>query len=303
MSLLVVGSVALDTVETPTGRADEALGGSAVYFSLAASYFTRVMMVGAVGHDFPPEHKELLEERGIDTSGLVSLDGRTFRWTGRYAENMIDRETLDVQLNVFDGYRPELPEAFRAAKHVFLANASPEIQMHVLEQIESPEFVASDTMNIYIENELEALRRLMERVDCFVLNDEEAFMLTGERSLVNAARAILDMGPATTIIKKGAHGSVMASPEDVFLLPAYPLGREIDPTGAGDSFAGAFCGTVANLGIDFASLRRAVAYATVTASFCVEGFSVDGFRELTRSDIDERYEEFMGMTHVERVVG
>jgi len=303
MSLLVVGSIALDTVETPTGRADEALGGSAVYFSLAASYFTDVMMVGAVGHDFPPEHKDLLESRGIDTSGLVHLDGKTFRWTGRYAENMNDRETLDVQLNVFDGFRPDIPEAFRGAKHVFLANASPEIQMHVLEQIESPEFVASDTMNIYIENELDALKRLMPRVHCFVLNDEEAVMLTGERSIVSAARAILDMGPATTIIKKGAHGSVMASQEDVFLLPAYPLAREIDPTGAGDSFAGAFCGTVAKSGAEFAGLRRAMAYATVTASFCVEGFSVDGFRELRRADIDERYEDFMRMTHVERVIG
>jgi len=303
MSLLVVGSIALDTVETPTGRADEALGGSAVYFSLAASYFTDVMMVGAVGNDFPPEHEELLTSRGIDTGGLTHLDGRTFRWTGRYAENMNDRETLDVQLNVFDGFRPELPPAYRSAKNVFLANASPEIQMHVLDQVEAPDFVASDTMNIYIENELEALKALMKRVQCFVLNDEEALMLTGERSLVKAARAILDMGPATTIIKKGAHGSVMASPEDVFLLPAYPLAREIDPTGAGDSFAGAFCGTVANTGSGFASLRKAVAYATVTASFCVEGFSVDGFRELDRAEIDVRYEEFLRMTHVERVVG
>ncbi len=299
MSVLVVGSVALDTIEAPAGRADEALGGSATYFSLAASYFTGVHLVGAIGGDFPARHVELLSGAGVDTAGLVTRKGDTFRWTGRYEENLNDRTTLSVDLGVFEGWQPEVPAEFRAIKTVFLANSSPQLQMAVLDQMEAPDFVAADTMNLYLQTEHEGVLELMKRIDCFILNDEEAVMLTGETSLIKAARAILDMGPASTIIKKGVHGSITVQGEDVFLLPAFPLQREVDPTGAGDSFAGAFCGTVATLGRSRDALRKAAAYATVTASFCVEDFSVDRYRDLSRADIDARYEEFARMTQIE----
>ena len=238
MPLLVVGSIALDSVQTPTQKRDNILGGSAVYFSFAASYFCNVRLVGVVGEDWPAEHTALLKTRNIDTSGLQIVPGaKTFRWSGRYLENMNDRETLDVQLNVMHDATPALPEHFRRARYVFLANGCPSMQMKILDQIPGPDLVVADTMDLWIRTQADDLRKLLQRIDGLVLNDSEAKLLTGEQNLVRAGHLVREMGPRFVVIKKGEHGALFFSKHETYVLPAYPTPNVVDPTGAGDSFA------------------------------------------------------------------
>lgn len=297
MSLCVVGSIAFDSVETPTGRADDVLGGSATYFSYAASFFTGVRLVGVVGADFPPAFADLLQERDIDMSGLEkNADGKTFRWRGAYEADMNTRTTLEVDLNVLGTFDPKVPEAFRDSEYVFLANGSPRVQLRVLEQIKRPKLTVADTMNLWIETTRDDLMELMGKVDGMVLNDEEARMLTETQNLVAAGQRVLAWGPKFVVIKKGEHGAMLVSSEGTMALPAFPTDRVIDPTGAGDSFAGGMMGCLAAEGVfDAARLRRAMAYGTVVASFTVEDFSLNRLREIRRADIDHRFEEYKGM--------
>ena len=289
MSLIVVGSIAFDSVETPTGRADDVLGGSATYFAYAASYFTPVRLVGVVGQDFPPAYRRLLENRNIDMSGLETAPGKTFRWRGAYESDMNTRRTLEVDLNVFGTFDPKLPGAFRDSKYVFLANGSPAVQMKVLEQVASPALVVADTMNLWIETARDDLMTLLGKIDGLVLNDEEAVMLTETPNLVAAGRHVLAWGPTFVIIKKGEHGAILVTSTDVISLPAFPTERVVDPTGAGDSFAGGVMGYLATQEAYHEShLRRAMACGTVVASFNVEDFSLERFKVLDRSEIDRR---------------
>ncbi|MEQ8849579.1 PfkB family carbohydrate kinase [Botrimarina sp.] len=302
MSLLVVGSVAIDNVETPSDRRDELLGGSATHFSYAASFFTPVRLVGVVGEDFPHEHIDFLSERGVDTAGLHRVaDGKTFRWTGRYLPNMNDRETLDVQLNVFGEFDPVLPTSYRDSKYVFLANGVPAVQAKVLEQSEQRQLVVADTMDLWITQHRDDLDRLMQKLDGLVLNDSEAKLLTGEQNLVAAGEAVLEMGPRFAIVKKGEHGAIYFGREEgggieIQILPAYPTRHVIDPTGAGDSFAGGFMGCLAEAGrVDGATIKSAMAYGTVVASFNVEGFGLERMSTIGRDTIDERLREYKQM--------
>ena len=299
MSLVVVGSIAFDSVETPSGRADDILGGSATYFAYAASFFTAVRLVGVVGTDFPPAYRDLLESRDIDLAGLEVAEGRTFRWSGAYADDMNTRTTRSVDLNVFGEFDPKIPEAFRDSELVFLANGSPQVQLRVLDQITRPRLTVADTMNLWIETTRDQTLELMRRVDGMVLNDEEAVMLTGRRNLVAEGRRVLGMGPKFVVVKKGEHGSLLVTPTGVSALPAYPTDRVVDPTGAGDSFAGAMMGYLATQSVfDEARLRKAIAYGSVVASFNVEDFSLNRFQEIARDDIDRRLAEYAAMLAV-----
>jgi sugar/nucleoside kinase (ribokinase family) len=297
--LLVVGSIGIDTIETPHGNVDSVLGGSCIYFACAASNFCRVNLVGVVGTDFPDEDRAVLEERNIDLDGLEVQEGKTFRWTGRYADDMNSRETLDTQLNVFGEFQPKVPEHYRDSTYLFLANGVPDIQASVLDQVKKPAFTMLDTMDLWMNISLDSLTALLKRVDALVINDEEAQQLSGKTNLQDAARDILKMGPETLIIKKGSHGSVLVQEEGYFALPAFPLESVIDPTGAGDSFAGALMGYVtATHDTSHENLRRAVAYGTVTAAYTCEGFSVDALRKNTRADLDARFEQLAKMVHL-----
>jgi sugar/nucleoside kinase (ribokinase family) len=295
MSLLVVGTVAFDSVSTPFGRVERVLGGSATYFSYAASFFTPVRLVSVVGEDFPAEHVVMLEERGVDVAGLVRAKGRTFHWTGEYQGDMNEAQTLDVQLNVYGDFAPQLPPAFRDSEYVFLANGSPASQRAVLEQVGKPRFAVADTMNHWIQNDRDGLVDLLPRVDALVLNEGEAKMLSGERNLVAAGERILTMGPRVVIVKKGEYGAFMMSRDGArFALPAYPVGKVQDPTGAGDSFAGGVMGYLArNRVSDDASIRRAMIFGTVMSSFVVEDFSLQPFRRLDQEAIWRRYHDFV----------
>ncbi|MSR30165.1 MAG: sugar kinase [Gemmataceae bacterium] len=296
MSLLVVGSLAFDSIETPNGKVDDALGGSASFFSVVASFFTKPRLVGVVGQDFPPEHIQMFRAKGIDTSGLVTKEGKTFRWKGRYHQDMNSRDTLDVQLNVFGTFDPVLPKHFRDSRHVFLANSSPAIQAKVLDQVEKPEIVMADTMDLWINTEKKGLLELLPRLDGFLLNDSEALLLTGETNLVRAGHAVRKLGPKFVILKKGEHGAMLFSEAGVFVVPAYPTPHIVDPTGAGDSFAGGVLGSLAaDSASSAADLKRAMAYGTVVASFTVEGFGLDRLGEITRKDLDARYQEYRKM--------
>ncbi len=297
MSLLVVGSVALDSVETPTARRDDVLGGSAVFFSYAASYFTPVQLVGVVGEDWPPEHTRLLQKRGIDTSGLhVIPGGKTFRWRGKYLPNMNDRETLEVHLNVFEKFDPVLPESYRRAKFLFLANGSPIVQMKVLAQAPQATLCVADTMDLWINIQRTELLELLKRLDGLVLNDSEAKLLTDDENLVRAGHKVREMGPKFVIIKKGEHGAMFFSEHETYVMPAYPTPDVIDPTGAGDSFAGGMMGYLAERGnFDPRTLKEALAYGTLVASFTVEDFSLDRLEQITRADLDRRMEEYRRM--------
>ncbi len=296
MSLIVVGSIAFDSVETPAGRADDVLGGSATYFSYAASFFGPVRLVGVVGSDFPTAFREMLEKRNVDTAGLEVAPGKTFRWRGSYQGAMNAAQTLAVELNVFGSFDPKLPEKFRDSELVFLANGSPQVQGRVLDQVRRPRLVVADTMNFYIDSAREPLIQLMSRIDGMVLNDEEARMLTGITNLVAAGRRVLAWGPKFVVIKKGEHGAMLVTPTGVATLPAYPTDRVIDPTGAGDSFAGGMMGYLATQKtFDEAHLRRALAYGTVAASFNVEDFSLNRFQQISRADIDRRLDEYVKM--------
>lgn len=296
MNVTVVGSIALDTVETPSGRNEEGLGGAAVYFSLAASQYTDVNLVGVVGEDFPQEHVVLLGSKNINLDGLERASGRTFRWTGRYHEDINYRDTLDTQLNVFETFHPKLPAKARNATHLFLGNIHPTLQMEVLEQSQA-EFVALDTMNLWINTTPEALREVLRRVDALVINDSEVKDLTGEPNLVRGAQRIRELGPRIIVVKKGEHGCLLFDDNSIFIAPAYPLVDVIDPTGAGDTFAGGFLGFIASRqSVERDTLRQAVIHGSVVASFTCESFGPARLASITRQDIEKRYEEFRQLT-------
>jgi len=297
MPLLVVGSVALDSVHTPSDHRDNVLGGSAVYFSYAASFFTSVRFVGAVGEDWPDEHTGLLRSRGIDTSGLHVVEGgKTFRWKGKYLPNMNDRETLDVQLNVLGEFEPVLPDAFKRCPFAFLANGLPATQLKVLDQLIGPRLVVADTMDLWIRENRDDLMTLLGRIDGLVLNDSEAKQLTDEENLVRAGHRVREMGPRFVVIKKGEHGVMFFSEFETYVLPAYPTERVVDPTGAGDSFGGGMMGYLSEIG-DFEpeSLKKAMAYGILVASFTVEDFSLDRLQQIDRSDLDLRLDKYQRM--------
>jgi sugar/nucleoside kinase (ribokinase family) len=300
MSILAVGSVAYDTVETPFGRAERVLGGSASFFAVAASFFVPVSLVGVVGADFGEKERDAFRGRAIDLEGLETADGRTFFWEGRYSYDLNSRETVRTDLNVFEFFQPRIPERYRRCGHVFLGNIDPELQAGVLDQIEKPRLVACDTMNYWITGKPAELRKTLARVDVLLINDAEARQLSGEWNIVKAARAVRAMGPRTLVIKKGEHGVLMFSDEGSFAAPAYPLEDVFDPTGAGDTFAGGFVGYLAQAErLDEDTLRRAVVMGSTMASFCVEAFSLDRLLGLRRPDIDERYRLFRKLTHFE----
>jgi len=297
MSIVVVGSVAHDTVETGHGGVTDALGGSASFFSVAARFFAPVSVVAVVGIDFKPEYRQFLADRKIDLRGLERRPGKTFRWHARYHEDMNIRDTINLELNVFQGFSPELLPDQRRCDYLFLANIAPELQERVLEQVTSAKLVAGDTMDHWIAQQGPALKRLMPRLDIITLNDEEARLLSGEHNLVKAGRAILRMGPRSVLIKRGEYGVLQFSSEGMFAVPAYPLEEVIDPTGAGDTFAGGLMGYLARAArFDESSLRTAVVYGSVMASFAVEKFSLDRLAELTWDEIDRRYRAFIDLT-------
>lgn len=300
MSLLITGSIALDSVRTPVSEQHDLLGGSASYASLAASFYTPVNLVGIVGHDFPRHYLDLYRRHGINLDGLEIAAGPTFRWSGEYEWDMNRRRTLSVALNVFEKFHPTLPPHYRDTPFVFLANISPQLQLHVLSQMRSPRFVVADTMDLWIETARDALLELLRRIDCLVLNESEAREFTRQTSLIKAGRQILKLGPRYVIIKKGEHGCLLFAPDLFFSAPAYPLEDIHDPTGAGDSFAGAFTGYLTRCGtINHDTLRKAVIHGSVVASYCVEAFSLQRLERLTYADIEQRYELFRLMSHFE----
>jgi len=299
MSLLVIGTLAYDTVETVHDRREGALGGSATYFALAASSFTAPRLVGVVGEDFRAEDKALLEKAGVDMAGLEVAAGKTFAWGGRYEADWNTRHTLFTDLNVFEHFDPKVPESYRSSEFVFLANAHPAIQLAALKQVDGPSFSVADTMNLWIDIARDDLGELLRHVDGLILNDEEARMLTGESNLIRAAQATLGLGPRYVILKKGEHGAFLMSSDVHFSLPAYPVRAVVDPTGAGDSFAGGFMGSIAAAGnTEPATLRKAMLYGTVTASFCVEDFSVEALNTCDRQKVDGRYSELLSIVTV-----
>lgn len=297
MSILVVGSVFMDSLETPHGRVERTLGGSATYFSVAASFFVPVQMVAAVGEDFPEEERDFLQRRGIDLRGLEVRPGRTGFWRGRYHEDMNKRDTLELDLGAFANFRPRLPEEYRSAAYVFLANIDPELQSEVLQQLSAPGLIGCDTMNHWITGSRPALERLLGQVDLLVINDEEARLLSGENNVVRAARRLLQMGPSRVLIKRGEYGVIQFSADSVFAVPAFPLEEVFDPTGAGDAFAGALLGALAEFrDRSESSLRKAIVYGSVVASFVVEDFGMRRLRTLDRDQIERRYRQFLSLT-------
>ncbi len=302
MSILVVGSLAFDDIETPFGRSDNTLGGSSTYIALSSSYFSdEIKLVGVVGNDFEDDHFRLLHNNGIDTKGIqVIEDGKTFRWSGRYHYDMNTRDTLDTQLNVFADFDPHIPAPYRESKYVCLGNIDPELQMKVLDQVSNPELVILDTMNFWIEGKPEKLKKTLERVDIFILNDSEARLLSGDPNLVKSARIIRNMGPKTLIIKKGEHGALLFTDNGIFAAPAYPLESIYDPTGAGDTFAGGFLGHLARAGeLNDRELRKAVLYGSAMASFCVEKFGTEKLANLELLEIEDRYQSFLELSKIE----
>lgn len=299
MSVLVVGSVALDSVETPFGKVDEALGGSATYIALAASYFTApVRVVAIVGGDFPRKEMELFKERNIDLDGLqIVEEGKTFRWAGRYHYDLNTRDTLYTQLNVFETFDPVIPTTYKKSGYICLGNIDPVLQRKVLQRLDRPRLVVGDTMNYWIEHKPDELRETLKVMNVLVLNDSEARLLTREPNLVKAAKKIIELGPTVIIIKKGEHGALLVTNDTIFSAPAYPLEDIHDPTGAGDAFAGGFIGWLAktdDLSVD--NLKRAVVYGSTLASFCVEEFSVAGLRDLSPLKIQDRFRSFMSLS-------
>jgi len=292
MSLLVIGTLAFDSVETPYARRDDALGGSATFFAMSARFFANVRLVGVVGQDFPQAVLADFRQRGIDTTGVEVAPGKSFRWAGRYEKDWNTRHTLSTELNVLEHFDPKIPERYRDTRFVFLANTAPAIQSKALDQLPQAEFVVADTMNLWIDIARPDLLALLKRVDGIVLNDEEARLLTGESHLLTAAKAVLRFGPKFCVLKKGEHGAFLISEGTRFALPAYPVATVVDPTGAGDSFAGGFMGYLAAVqNTHPATLRRAMLYGTVTASHCVESFSTDALAALGRSQLEARFNE------------
>lgn len=297
MSLLVVGSVAFDSVATPFGQVKEVLGGSGTYFSTSASFFTDVRLVAVVGEDFPPQHRDFLASRNIDLSGLQTSPGATFRWKGKYGFDLNEAQTLETHLNVFQTFQPQLPEAYRESDFVFLANIDPELQLEVLQQVRRPQLVACDTMNYWIEGRREALLKTLPFVDILIINEAETRQLAAEPNLLKAARAVLAMGPKTLIVKRGEYGVLLVSEHTIFSAPAFPLESVFDPTGAGDTFAGGFMGYLAaTRNLSEASVRKATVFGSVMASFVVENFSLERMRSLVYEDIVERYRKVKLLT-------
>lgn len=302
MSVLVVGSIAFDTVKTPFGFRKKVLGGSATYFSLAASFFTNVRVVAVVGHDFSDAHFRLLKTRGVDVTGIERVKGKTFQWTGEYGDDMNVAITKDTRLNVFKQFNPSIPSHFRKSDVVFLANIDPELQENVLRQIKKPRLVVCDTMNFWIENKREALRKTISRAHILLLNDGEARQLTEESSLLKAAKSIMALGPKTVVIKRGEYGAMMFHKGSIFIAPAFPLESLRDTTGAGDSFAGGFVGYLSTRDrLQEKTLRQAVIFGSVMASFDVQNFSVDSFKKLTLSQIKSRYRKFKKLIHFDDI--
>ncbi|MDG5467756.1 PfkB family carbohydrate kinase [Deltaproteobacteria bacterium IMCC39524] len=300
MDILVIGSVAFDSVETPFGRGDDVLGGSATYFSTSASFFTGVQLVAVVGDDFPEEPKEFLSSRGVDLAGLQTRPGETFRWKGRYGYDLNEAQTLETHLNVFETFHPQLPESYRKAEYVFLANIDPELQLEVLNQVERPKLIACDTMNFWIEGKRQALVRTLGHVDILVINEAEVRQLADEANLVKASRAVLAMGPKTLVVKRGEYGVLVFTEHSIFSAPAYPLEEVFDPTGAGDTFAGGFMGYLAatnNLSDE--TIRKATVFGSVMASFTVEDFSLNRLRKLNWSEVEDRFRRFQTLTAFE----
>jgi len=302
MSTLVVGSVAFDSVKTPFGSVDQALGGSATYFSVAASKFTDVNLVAVVGEDFTEEHESIFRGRPIDTSGLQKVPGKTFRWKGEYTYDLNEARTLDTQLNVFQSFSPEVPEHFKGSDIVFLANIDPDLQQEVLNQVKKPKLVACDTMNFWIESKPDALKKLIKRVDLLIINEGEARQFAGESNLVKAVRRICSWGPKSLIIKRGEYGAFLYHEDEMFIAPGYPLEAVFDPTGAGDSFAGGVIGYLDQSNeISGPSLRRAVVMGGAMASFTVESFSLEKLAEIDSNKVRERFDHFKHMTHFDEI--
>jgi sugar/nucleoside kinase (ribokinase family) len=300
LQLLVVGSVALDTVKTPFGEAADVVGGSATYFSVSASYFTDVSLVGTVGTDFPQSQVDFLAGRGVDLDGLERVEGETFRWKGEYGYDLNEAKTLDTQLNVFADFRPKLPQKYTHCPYVFLANIDPELQLDVLEQVNNPRLVACDTMNFWIEGKLEALKATLSRVNMVIINEAEARELVQEPNVIIAARRILAWGPHTIIVKRGEYGAIMVTRDDIFFAPGYPLEFVYDPTGAGDTFAGGLMGYIASCDNPTpAVLRQAIVMGSVMASFNVEDFSLKRLSAVNYEEIRARFSEFKQLVYFE----
>ncbi len=300
--LLVVGSVALDTVKTPFGEGTEVLGGSATYFSTSASFFTSVALIAVVGEDFPEQHIAFLKGRGIDVTGLERRPGATFRWKGEYTHQLNEAHTLDTKLNVFETFRPKIPDAYRSPEVLFLGNIDPELQLDVLQKVERPSLVACDTMNFWINGKREALWKVLEQVDVLIINDGEARALGQDSNLVKVAKLVLSRGPKHLIIKRGEYGVLMFNGNHVFGAPAFPLEDVRDPTGAGDTFAGGFLGYLAatgNRSLD--AMKQAIIFGSVMASFTVESFSLDRLRILDYKEVQARFREFKRLTHFEDI--
>ena len=300
--LLVVGSVALDTVKTPFGEGTEVLGGSATYFSTSASFFTSVALIAVVGEDFPQQHIAFLKSRGIDVTGLERRPGATFRWKGEYTHQLNEAHTLDTKLNVFETFRPKIPDAYRSPDVLFLGNIDPDLQLDVLQKVERPSLVACDTMNFWINGKREALWKVLEQVDVLIINDGEARALGQDSNLVKVAKQVLSRGPKHLIIKRGEYGALMFNGNHVFGAPAFPLEDVRDPTGAGDTFAGGFLGYLAatgNRSLD--AMKQAIIFGSVMASFTVESFSLDRLRILDYKEVHARFQAFKRLTHFEDI--
>jgi hypothetical protein len=291
VSLLVTGSIAIDTVKTPYGVSENCIGGSAVYFCMAASFFSPVRLVGVIGSDCPFDLAQVFAGRDVDLTGLeIRKNSKTFRWAGTYHKDINKRTTDKLELNVLAEEPPKVPQVYRDSKFVFLANTAPALQLQLLEQIDNPSFVAADTMDCWIQGHFDDLKRLLEKIDCLIINEDEAKMLAAGHNLIKAAEAILDMGPSVVVVKKGESGSMICIADERFVLPAFPAAEVRDPTGAGDSFAGGFMGYLAQVGrTDFESLKQALAYGTVVASFTIADFSLAGLTSISKADIDSRF--------------
>lgn len=303
MGILVIGSVALDTVETPFGKIQDGLGGSATHFSASASYYTDVHLVAVVGEDFPSEHIAFLKSRGIDVEGLEKVPGKTFRWAGKYDYDLSNAQTLSTDLNVFEKFSPQVPSGFANIPYVFLANIDPVLQGQVISQVKSPKLIACDTMNFWIQGKKDDLINTIRKVNLLTINEGEARLLSGQSNLLKAAKAIQSLGPKTLVIKRGEYGALLFHEGHVFSAPGLPLEDVKDPTGAGDSFAGGFMGYIAkndNQTLD--TLKQAVIFGSVMASYNVEAFSCDRLRNLTQADIQTRYRQFKNLAHFEEVL-
>lgn len=299
LPLVIVGSVGIDTIETPVDRRVGILGGSASYACVAASFFVKTGMVGVVGSDFPKAYRELYRKRGVDIAGLQTVPGETFRWSGVYEQNMDHRRTLSTELGVFANFSPALPESYRTSPYVFLANIHPALQMHVLSQAKKPKFILLDTMDLWINTAREALADVMRRATMVTVNESEARHFTGEHTLIKAARMLMKLGPKYVCIKRGENGSMLFSKSGIYMVPAFPLEHVADPTGAGDTFAGAFLGALAASGqTSELAIRKAMTYGSIVASFGVEDFSLDRLRKLKSAEIERRAREFRQMARV-----